>query len=65
MSDIPGTEHLTEGEHSQLLRDLERRIDLLGGADEAEFGSFTAWDWILCVAGFVVLPYLLYWWFWP
>jgi hypothetical protein len=65
LTDIPGTEHLSEDEHSRLLRDLERRIETLSGAGESEFGAFTPVDWIACIAAFVVLPYLLYWWFWP
>lgn len=65
MSDIPGTEHLSEVEQARLLRDLERRIEALAGAGESEFGAFTPVDWFVCVAAFVVLPYLLYWWFWP
>lgn len=65
MSDIPGTEHLSEGEHAQLLRNLERRIEALHRAPESEFGEFHTGDWVLCVGGFVIVPYLLYLWFWP
>lgn len=64
MTETPGTK-LSESEHAHLLRDLERRIEALHRADESRFGPFTRWDWILCVGGFVVLPYLLYYWFWP
>ena len=48
-----------------MVDDLERRIVELTGADESDFGRFTTLDWILCVSGFVVLPYLLFLWFWP
>lgn len=58
---------LTAGTHSRraLVADLERRINDLTRADESEFGHFTSTDWVLCVVGFVVLPYLLFLIFWP
>ncbi len=45
-----------------IVRELERRLTLLDGADEATFGHFSALDWTLCVVAFVVLPLLLVWW---
>ncbi|HEU4401845.1 MAG TPA: hypothetical protein VFT43_07045 [Candidatus Polarisedimenticolia bacterium] len=48
--------------HAVIVRELERRLHLLDGADETIFGRFTALDWVVCVAAFVVLPVLLFWW---
>lgn len=64
MNDQSHTE-LTDTEHARLLQDLQHRIDTLHRADESRFGEFTSGDWILCVGGFLVIPYLLYLWFWP
>ena len=47
------------------MRDLEQRIAALSRADESEFGAFTTLDWIICVGGFVVFPYVLFLWFRP
>ena len=53
-----------DGEHGAR-HHLERRIRLLVHADESEFGVFTLVDWIACVAGAVILPYLFVILFWP
>jgi hypothetical protein len=52
-------------EKKRLVEDLQRRIEELTLADESTFGPFTTLDWILCVGGFVLLPYLVYLRFWP
>lgn len=51
--------------HARLVAELERRMDLLQSAPESEFGAFTLLDWAFCIGVFVVIPYLLYFWFWP
>lgn len=45
-----------------IVRELERRLAVLHDAEDASFGRFTSLDWAICVAGFVVLPLLLFWW---
>ena len=42
-------------------RALERRIAELEAHDEAAFGHFGAWDWIVCTTFALVLPILLVW----
>jgi len=64
VTDSPGNPQ-TDAEHVRLVQDLQRRIDALHHSSEPEFGAFTRRDWILCVAGFLVFPYLLYLWYWP
>ncbi len=54
-----------DAEHARLVRELQRRVDALQRADEKEFGLFTTRDWLVCIGAFVILPYLLYFWFWP
>ena len=46
-----------------LVAELERRIEELEGLDDAAIGSFTGWDWLLCVIGSLVLPAIAMWWF--
>ncbi len=46
-----------------LLEELERRIDEIEGLDDAAIGSFTGWDWLICVIGSLVLPAIALWWF--
>ena len=46
-----------------LVGELERRIAELERTDEAEFGRFTVWDWLICLVGAVALPYLALLWF--
>ena len=41
--------------------ELERRIEELETLDEARFGRFTRWDWLICLSLAVVLPLLLVW----
>ena len=64
MTETPGNPQ-TDAEHARLVQELQRRIDALHHNRESEFGEFTRGDWILCLGGFLVLPYLLYLWFWP
>ncbi|MBI1731456.1 MAG: hypothetical protein HYR49_01640 [Gammaproteobacteria bacterium] len=64
MTDTPGMEP-TEREQARVVQDLQRRIDALHHAHASDFGAFTILDWLLCVGGFVVFPYLLFLWFWP
>jgi hypothetical protein len=45
-----------------VVRELERRLDALQAAEDSTFGRFTPLDWAICVAGFVALPLLLFWW---
>jgi hypothetical protein len=46
-------------------RELVRRIEELEAHDEATFGQFTGWDWVVCVALGLVLPIFLMWQFAP
>ena len=46
-----------------LLEELERRIEEVEGLDDAAIGSFTGWDWLVCVIGSLVLPAIAIWWF--
>ena len=46
-----------------IVAELERRIELLEQIDESIPGRFTLWDWLLCVLGAVIVPYLALWWF--
>jgi hypothetical protein len=48
-----------------IIDDLERRIHELEQTAEERFGSFTGLDWFLCIAGSLLLPYLVYLWYWP
>lgn len=45
-------------EDSPLVKDLERRIEILENMDDAEFGSFTRLDYLILGIGAVVLPIL-------
>ena len=64
MNDTPGGAQTDTG-HARLVQELQRRIDALHSTSESEFGEFNKLDWLLCLGGFVVFPYLLYLWFWP
>ena len=44
-------------------RDLEKRIEAINALGDADLGRFTKWDWVLCIAGAVVIPAILLWWF--
>ena len=46
-----------------LVEELEQRIEELEGLGDHELGSFTGWDWILCLIGSLVLPAVAMWWF--
>jgi hypothetical protein len=45
-----------------LHRELERRLELIDSANDAEFGLFTALDWTIVLLFFFVLPLLIAWW---
>jgi hypothetical protein len=64
MSDpsTPTATPLEDAPALRLRRELERRLRLLEEADEAEFGTFTRLDWIVCTVAFFVLPLLAVWW---
>ncbi len=61
-SDHPGTRDEAEAREA-LVEELERRIEALEGLDDAAIGSFTGWDWLVCVIGALVLPAIAMWWF--
>ena len=48
-----------------IVADLEQRIADLEQMGEERFGSFTALDWFFCVAGALLVPYAIYFWYWP
>ena len=48
-----------------IIGDLEQRIHVLEHMAEEDFGTFTRLDWFLCIAGSLLVPYLLYLWYWP
>ncbi len=55
---------IPQGHDTKVLRrELERRLVILEGADEEEFGRFTALDWTICILFFVILPILAAWWY--
>jgi len=56
----PGVRNAHESE--LLTRELERRLEWLSQADEAEFGHFGRLDWWICAALFFVIPILVVWW---
>ncbi len=50
--------------HRELLvEDLERTIEAMEALDDSALGRFTAWDWVICVVGSVLIPAVLLWWF--
>jgi hypothetical protein len=51
------------GTHSERAAELERRIEQLEALDESAFGGFTAWDWLVCVIGALLVPAIVAWWF--
>ena len=58
----PGTGDESEA-RGALVEELERRIEESERLDEAAIGSFTGWDWLVCVIGSLVLPAIAMWWF--
>ena len=58
----PGTGDKSEA-RGALVEELERRIRELESLDDAAIGSFTGWDWLVCVIGSLVLPAIALWWF--
>ena len=64
MSDLPRTDlHASaeQADRERLVEDLERRIEELEALDNSDVGSFTALDWLICIAGFVVIPAIALW----
>lgn len=53
------------GSRTSIVEDLEQRIDELEHLPEERFGTFTTLDWFLGAAGALLLPYILYLWYWP
>ena len=47
------------------MADIENRIHELEHTAEEQFGEFTRLDWAICIIGSLLLPYLVYVWFWP
>lgn len=45
-----------EDKDSELVQDLERRIDVLENQEESEFGSFARADYVILTIGAVILP---------
>ena len=43
--------------------ELERRIAELEALEDSAFGGFSAWDWLACVIGALLVPALAAWWF--
>jgi len=60
--DHPGARDEAEA-RGALVEELERRIEEIEGFDDGSIGSFTGWDWILCLIGSLVLPAVALWWF--
>lgn len=60
--DAPPSEP-ADAPHSALVADLERRIEEIEDLNDSEFGNFTTRDWLICVLGAVVVPYLALLWF--
>lgn len=56
----PSTEAPTTEYADPVHAELHRRIDALQAHHEDDFGTFHALDWVLIVAGCVLLPVLLY-----
>lgn len=56
------TRRRREAAAEAIVRDLERRLSILEGTDEARFGEFGALDWTVCVLAFLVAPIILVWW---
>ncbi len=46
-----------------LVVELEGRIEEIESLDDSVVGSFTGWDWLVCVIGSLVLPAIAIWWF--
>ena len=46
-----------------VVEDLERTIETMEALDDSALGPFTAWDWVICVVGSVLIPAALLWWF--
>lgn len=46
---------------SQTASDLEQRIEVIEALGDEELGSFTRWDWWVCIVAAVVIPAILLW----
>ena len=44
-------------------RELRQRIEAMEALDDSAFGRFSAWDWLWCTLGALLLPGLALWWF--
>jgi len=55
--------HRTAMGHDTRVTELEQRIETLEQLDDAALGSFTVLDWIACILGALVMPYLCVLWF--
>jgi hypothetical protein len=53
----------TESGVDARVAELEQRIETLERLDDATFGSFTALDWVACILGALVVPFLCVMWF--
>ena len=51
--------HNQEAQEGELRAELELRIAILESTDEAAFGKFTRFDWVLLLLFGVVLPVIL------
>lgn len=49
----------------QRIEELERRIREIDSLDDGRLGRFSRWDWVICVLGGLIVPYLAIWWFTP
>ena len=66
-SDSETASHAADASTARLpiIDDLERRIHELEQMAEEHFGSFTTLDWVFCVACSLLVPGVIYLWFWP
>jgi hypothetical protein len=44
------------GNDTDVVADLERRIEILENLDDAEFGSFKRFDYLILIIGAVLVP---------
>jgi hypothetical protein len=66
MPSAPTPDHAHDPNQSSrldLVEELERRIVEIEALDDAEIGSFTRWDWMICLSGALIVPALALWWF--
>jgi len=53
---------LVEAEREFLVEELKRRIEFIESTDDAIFGRFSAFDWLVCVLGSFALPAIIAFW---